>query len=40
MEMIQEIYKLAEEHDLYVISDEVYARMIFNPKKSFFHLAH
>ena len=36
MEMIQEIYKLAEEHDLYVISDEVYARMIFNPKKKFF----
>ena len=35
-EILREIYKVAERHDIYIISDEVYARMIYNPSKRFF----
>jgi len=33
---IKDIYNIAEKYDLYVISDEVYARMVFSPDKEFF----
>jgi len=31
---IREIYKIAEENDIYLLSDEVYARMVFEDEKS------
>ena len=34
-EKIKEIYDIAEKHDLYIISDEVYARMIYDNKTKF-----
>ena len=36
METIKEIYEVALTNDLYIISDEVYARMIYKPDKKFF----
>lgn len=35
-DVIKGIYEIAAKNDLYVISDEVYARMIYNPDTSFY----
>lgn len=32
---IDEIARIAEEHDIYLVSDEIYARMLFDDKKRF-----
>ncbi len=35
-ELIRKIYDIAEENDLYLISDEVYGRMVYDEKSKFF----
>ncbi len=34
-EALREVFELAEKHDLYVYSDEIYSRMIYNPGEFF-----
>ena len=33
---IRAVYEVAEKHDLYVLSDEIYSRLIYSPDRSFF----
>lgn len=36
---LREVYEVAEKHDLYVLSDEIYSRLIYAPNRHFFSVS-